>query len=211
MVVNFQKKNESEINSLGEPYDFMSIMHYANNTFAKSDMFTTLLVTDKTKIEFEKLMGQRNYLSNGDIIQTNKLYQCEGNFLKVLKFSIWNLFKILTQGFTENFYNYQGAILLKKNNEYTNYFWRIRGSAGSTVNLKINEINIRTLGESCESSYIAIYDGYSKNSNLIAKICGSNVQNLEFKTTQSFMLINYVSKSLFDKMFHHFKATYTCK
>lgn len=78
MVVNFQKKNETEINSLGEPYDLMSIMHYANNTFAKSDLLTTLLVTDKTKMEYEKLMGQRIQLSNGDIIQTNKLYQCEG-------------------------------------------------------------------------------------------------------------------------------------
>merc|ERR1712142_1036201 len=32
---NFEKMDASEINSLGEKYDYYSIMHYARNTFSK--------------------------------------------------------------------------------------------------------------------------------------------------------------------------------
>lgn len=34
-VYNFEKMDSSEIDSLGEAYDFYSIMHYARNTFSK--------------------------------------------------------------------------------------------------------------------------------------------------------------------------------
>lgn len=32
---NFLKMEPGEVNSLGEPYDFDSIMHYARNTFSR--------------------------------------------------------------------------------------------------------------------------------------------------------------------------------
>lgn len=32
---NFNKLTEEEVNSLGLPYDYDSIMHYAKNTFSK--------------------------------------------------------------------------------------------------------------------------------------------------------------------------------
>lgn len=32
---NFNKLTEDEVNSLGLPYDYESIMHYARNTFSK--------------------------------------------------------------------------------------------------------------------------------------------------------------------------------
>lgn len=36
---NFNKLTEDEVNSLGLPYDYDSIMHYARNTFSKGELF----------------------------------------------------------------------------------------------------------------------------------------------------------------------------
>lgn len=36
---NFNKLTEDEVNSLGLPYDYESIMHYARNTFSKVHFF----------------------------------------------------------------------------------------------------------------------------------------------------------------------------
>lgn len=71
---NFAKMSLSEINSLGEEYDFSSIMHYARNTFAKSSDLDT--VVPRTQGSDAPDIGQRAHLSVGDIIQTNKLYKC---------------------------------------------------------------------------------------------------------------------------------------
>lgn len=72
--MNFYKKNSSEINTLGEPYDFLSIMHYSNNTFSNSEELNTLTVKEKHKTESTTYMGQRHNLSRIDIHRTNKLY-----------------------------------------------------------------------------------------------------------------------------------------
>lgn len=71
---NFAKMTLTEINSLGEEYDFSSIMHYARNTFSKSSDLDTLV--PKTLTADIPEIGQRQRLSVGDIIQTNKLYKC---------------------------------------------------------------------------------------------------------------------------------------
>lgn len=71
---NFAKMTLNEINSLGEEYDFSSIMHYARNTFSKSSDLDTLV--PKTPTADIPEIGQRQRLSVGDIIQTNKLYKC---------------------------------------------------------------------------------------------------------------------------------------
>lgn len=39
---NFNKLTEDEVNSLGLPYDYDSIMHYARNTFSKGELFKRL-------------------------------------------------------------------------------------------------------------------------------------------------------------------------
>lgn len=51
--------DKTEIDSLGSPYDFYSIMHYSNITFSKDEDSETL----KPKNEFVDKIGQRIRLS----------------------------------------------------------------------------------------------------------------------------------------------------
>jgi len=44
---NFDKMSPSEINSLGEKYDYYSIMHYARNTFSKGELLSILTLRSK--------------------------------------------------------------------------------------------------------------------------------------------------------------------
>lgn len=78
---NFNKLTEEEVNSLGLPYDYDSIMHYAKNTFSRGTYLDTILpmeVHGKKRPE----IGQRLRLSEGDIAQTNLLYRCYSKLLK---------------------------------------------------------------------------------------------------------------------------------
>lgn len=77
---NFNKLTEEEVNSLGLPYDYDSIMHYAKNTFSKGTYLDTILpmeIHGKKRPE----IGQRIRLSEGDIAQTNLLYKCHSKNL----------------------------------------------------------------------------------------------------------------------------------
>lgn len=72
---NFKKMDPGEVNSLGEPYDYSSIMHYAKGTFAKANKDET--IRPKACCPRPPI-GQRIQLSPGDVRQTNKLYACPG-------------------------------------------------------------------------------------------------------------------------------------
>uniref|UniRef100_A0A0X3NJV3 Metalloendopeptidase n=1 Tax=Schistocephalus solidus TaxID=70667 RepID=A0A0X3NJV3_SCHSO len=70
---NFKKMDSGEVNSLREPYDYSSVMHYAKGTFAKPNKDETI----RPKACCPRpLIGQRIQLSPGDVRQTNKLYGC---------------------------------------------------------------------------------------------------------------------------------------
>nr|VZI24470.1 unnamed protein product [Spirometra erinaceieuropaei] len=70
-LYNFVKKKPEEINSLGDPYDYQSIMHYAKALFAKPGKTETIRPTDPKAI-----IGQEAKLSLSDVRQTNLLYDC---------------------------------------------------------------------------------------------------------------------------------------
>ncbi|VDM01209.1 unnamed protein product [Schistocephalus solidus] len=70
---NFEKKTEHEVDSLGEPYDYNSIMHYDNFAFTKDaaeETLTPLSCCPRPNI------GQRQTPSVGDVKQMNRLYKC---------------------------------------------------------------------------------------------------------------------------------------
>ena len=79
---NFNKLSASEVNSLNEPYDFESIMHYARNTFSRGTYVDTILPRRDSSTHVRPEIGQRIKLSPGDISQANKLYRCPSkNFI----------------------------------------------------------------------------------------------------------------------------------
>ena len=71
MMEQFLKRNTSEIDSLGTPYDYLSMMHYGFKAFGRGGM------TIKTKDpRYQYLIGQVSGFSQTDVIQINKLYKC---------------------------------------------------------------------------------------------------------------------------------------
>ncbi|KAJ8399300.1 hypothetical protein AAFF_G00413380 [Aldrovandia affinis] len=72
---NFLKMEPGEVNSLGEAYDFDSIMHYARNTFSRG-MFLDTILPSRDDNGVRPAIGQRTRLSKGDIAQARKLYRC---------------------------------------------------------------------------------------------------------------------------------------
>ena len=69
---DFEIRLASEIDSLGIPYDLDSIMHYKLDTFSKNKQPTIRVIGN-----FTGTVGQRSFLSDKDILQANKLYNCE--------------------------------------------------------------------------------------------------------------------------------------
>lgn len=68
---NFDKKDENEVDSLGVGYDYNSIMHYDRDFFARFSSFATMVARDRSIP-----LGMARELSDLDIVQTNRLYQC---------------------------------------------------------------------------------------------------------------------------------------
>ncbi|UYV84390.1 MEP1B [Cordylochernes scorpioides] len=69
----FAKYTLAQIQHLGEPYDYASVMHYEKNAFSKR--------RDLPTIEPKRAgvrMGQRRGFSHVDIRKINKLYGCKG-------------------------------------------------------------------------------------------------------------------------------------
>lgn len=76
---NFNKLTVENVTTLGLPYDFDSIMHYARNSYSRGPYLDTILpVEGKDKKRPE--IGQRVHLSGGDIMQANLLYKCSSEF-----------------------------------------------------------------------------------------------------------------------------------
>ncbi|KAI8515247.1 hypothetical protein Bbelb_078380, partial [Branchiostoma belcheri] len=73
---NFEKLWKTQINSLGQRYDYMSIMHYGSRYFTKNGRETL------SPRQNNVMIGQRTALSQMDIVQANLLYKCHRGSLK---------------------------------------------------------------------------------------------------------------------------------
>ena len=91
---NFNKLSPSEVNSLGETYDFESIMHYARNTFSRGTYVDTIVPRRDGVSNIRPEIGQRVRLSPGDISQANKLYSCPSEYLVRLSFHHFHNWKV---------------------------------------------------------------------------------------------------------------------
>ncbi|BFZ10631.1 hypothetical protein BsWGS_13670 [Bradybaena similaris] len=71
---NYVLKNMSDIDTLGTPYDFTSIMHYGPYSFPKDPRYPVM--TPKPKYATGTYMGQRLALSRLDVLRVQRLYHC---------------------------------------------------------------------------------------------------------------------------------------
>jgi len=68
---NFKKRTYNEVDSLGTPYDYRSVMHYSKNAFGGKEI--TIETLDP---RYQNIIGQRNSFSEIDVKQINLLYKC---------------------------------------------------------------------------------------------------------------------------------------
>ncbi|KAL5272428.1 hypothetical protein ACHWQZ_G000580 [Mnemiopsis leidyi] len=70
---NFEKRHETEVDSLNVPYDYGSIMHYGLKDFSENKLPTLKTLR---QVPDNVHIGQRVRLSDHDIEQANRLYKC---------------------------------------------------------------------------------------------------------------------------------------
>ncbi|KPJ02950.1 Tolloid-like protein 1 [Papilio xuthus] len=154
---NFNKLTYEEVNSLGQTYDYDSIMHYARNTFSKGTYLDTILpleVHGKKRPE----IGQRVRLSASDIAQTNLLYKCAKCGKTFLGNSGW---------FSSPGWGAEAGPASPDRCE-----WRIVATHGERVVLNITEIDIHK-SDGCRSEWVEVRDGYLPNAPVLGRICGA--------------------------------------
>ncbi|KAJ7410896.1 hypothetical protein WISP_105653 [Willisornis vidua] len=122
---NFLKMEPGEVNSLGEPYDFDSIMHYARNTFSRG-MFLDTILPSRDDNGIRPPIGQRARLSKGDIAQARKLYRCPACG-ETLQESIGNF---SSPGFPNGYPS------------YTHCIWRISVTPGEKIILNFTTMDL---------------------------------------------------------------------
>jgi hypothetical protein len=73
----FDRVPKSMINSMRVPYDFSSIMHYEETAFSRNSKPTIQLKGQWRSMTMK--VGQRDGLSQLDILQAKTLYKCDGS------------------------------------------------------------------------------------------------------------------------------------
>ncbi|XP_024877465.1 tolloid-like protein 2 isoform X4 [Temnothorax curvispinosus] len=176
---NFNKLTEEEVNSLGLPYDYDSIMHYAKNTFSKGTYLDTILPME-THGKKRPEIGQRIRLSEGDIAQTNLLYKCH---------KCGRTFQENSGNFgSPNHPNSSPSV------DGERCEWRITATHGERIVLNITSLDIFK-SDYCRSDYLEIRDGYWYKSRVLGRYCGSGRMHEPIVSSGSRMLVTYVTSS----------------
>ncbi|CAD6235801.1 GSCOCG00007987001-RA-CDS [Cotesia congregata] len=178
----FGKFLPDEVDTLGHPYDYRSIMHYPKNAFARSDYVETIIPLQPDNGTLP-VLGNRARLSAYDIAATNHLYKCPtcGGFLT----------------------NSSGSIELPDNNsEYCE--WRIRVGHGERISFRIESMDIQNTAD-CKTGYVEIQVGFDrKNSQILGPYCG---QTYDYGIIASeSMIVSYVNTN--KNLSYEFKAVY---
>ncbi|KAG5835270.1 hypothetical protein ANANG_G00271770 [Anguilla anguilla] len=173
---NFLKMEPGEVDSLGEVYDFDSIMHYARNTFSRGIFLDTILPRlDRNGVR--PPIGQRTRLSKGDIAQAHKLYNCSkcgdslqdssGNFS--------------SPGFPNGYSAYMHCV------------WRISVTPGEKIILNFTSLDLYR-SHLCWYDYVEIREGYWRQAPLKGRFCGNQVPE-PIISTDSRLWIEFRSSS----------------
>ncbi|NXF95695.1 TLL1 protein, partial [Eubucco bourcierii] len=173
---NFLKMEPGEVNSLGEPYDFDSIMHYARNTFSRG-MFLDTILPSRDDNGIRPAIGQRTRLSKGDIAQARKLYRCPACG-ETLQESAGNF---SSPGFPNGYPS------------YTHCIWRISVTPGEKIVLNFTTMDLYK-SSLCWYDYIEVRDGYWRKSPLLGRFCGDKLPEI-LASSDSRMWIEFRSSS----------------
>ncbi|KAM9538754.1 bone morphogenetic protein 1-like [Salvelinus alpinus] len=151
---NFLKMEPGEVDSLGEVYDFDSIMHYARNTFSRGIFLDTILPRYDVN-GVRPPIGQRTRLSKGDITQARKLYKCTrcGDSLQ------------------DSSGNFSSPGYPNGYAAYVHCIWRISVTPGEKIILNITAMDLYR-------SHLCWYDHVEKSRAMIPEkgaICGGEV------------------------------------
>uniref|UniRef100_A0A670ZEH4 Metalloendopeptidase n=1 Tax=Pseudonaja textilis TaxID=8673 RepID=A0A670ZEH4_PSETE len=173
---NFLKMEPEEVESLGETYDFDSIMHYARNTFSKGIFLDTIL--PKYNVNgMQPSIGQRTRLSKGDIAQARKLYKCPtcGETLQD------------SQG------NFSSPDFPNGYSSHKHCIWRISVTPGEKIILNFTTLDLYR-SRLCWYDYVEVRDGFWKKAPLRGRFCGNKLPD-SIISTDSRLWIEFLSSS----------------
>ncbi|XP_077863300.1 tolloid isoform X1 [Saccoglossus kowalevskii] len=167
---NFDKLGRSEVDSLDQPYDYDSVMHYGKRYFTMTGEETLIPKNVSASI------GQRQGLSDQDILQTNIMYNChrvsdcggtifgtEGNLMSP---------------------NYPHAY--PSNQTCT---WTISVQKSFTVTMEFKYFNVPASADgTCGDDYLEIRHGKGVLAPLIGRYCGKNKPDHFVADADSFWL-----------------------
>ncbi|XP_041914774.1 bone morphogenetic protein 1-like [Alosa sapidissima] len=173
---NFLKMEPGEVDSLGETYDFDSIMHYARNTFSRGIFLDTILPRyDVSGVR--PPIGQRTRLSAGDVAQARKLYNCP-TCGETLQDSTGNF---SSPGFPNSYAAYSQCV------------WRISVTPGEKIILNFTSMDLYK-SHLCWYDHVEIRDGHWRNSPLKGRFCGDTLPDAII-STDSRLWIEFRSSS----------------
>ncbi|XP_031617486.1 dorsal-ventral patterning tolloid-like protein 1 [Contarinia nasturtii] len=164
-----KKLSPGEFDTLGEPYDFDSIMHEYIETFT--------VQPKERKNGIVPKMGRNERLSAIDIRKTKKLYKCP---------ECGKTYSDKTGAFTSPQYYNNNSINRKYYCE-----WRIKAIKGERILLDITDLDTFD-SSNCLNDYLEIYDGYWHKSPLLARFCGAEIPG-HIASSENHMFIIYVS------------------
>ncbi|XP_017163297.1 bone morphogenetic protein 1-like isoform X4 [Poecilia reticulata] len=176
---NFLKMEPGEVDSLGEGYDFGSIMHYARNTFSRSIFLDTILPRYDVN-GIRPSIGQRTRLSEGDVAQARKLYKC-ARCGESLQDSAGNL---SSPGFPNGY------------SAYTHCVWRISVTPGEKIVLNFTSMDLFR-SHLCWYDHVEVRDGFWRKAPLKGRFCGDTTPDpiisnnsrlwIEFRSSSSWV------------------------
>ncbi|XP_035693893.1 tolloid-like protein 1 [Branchiostoma floridae] len=154
---NFEKLWKTQINSLGQRYDYMSIMHYGSRYFTKNGRETL------SPRQSNVMIGQRTALSQMDIVQANLLYKCH---------------RVTDCGGTifANSGNFTSPNYPNELPSNIGCAWIITSEEGNTITLNVTDMDLQGVedGGECRNEYIEIRDGMGELAPLIGRFCGND-------------------------------------
>ncbi|XP_041825725.1 bone morphogenetic protein 1-like isoform X1 [Melanotaenia boesemani] len=173
---NFLKMEPGEVDSLGEVYDFGSIMHYARNTFSRGIFLDTILPRYDVN-GVRPSIGQRTRLSKGDIAQARKLYKCArcGDSLQ------------------ESSGNFSSPGFPNGYSEYAHCVWRISVTPGEKIVLNFTSMDLFR-SHLCWYDHVEVRDGFWRKAPLRGRFCGDTLPG-PIISTDSQLWIEFRSSS----------------